>query len=104
MLGILSVACNYTYTRKRDTSLANWKTYSVCLKVTIPTDPVELSFWVAMNLPIDDAQRLKVLQMDCAVPRLRMELGLLKKVNEKPLSLAFRILKSSKPFTLCVLF
>lgn len=48
-------------------------------QVTIPTDPVELSFWVAMNLPIDDAQRLKVLQMDCAVPRLRMELSLLKK-------------------------
>ena len=59
------------------------------MKVTVPTDPVELSFWVAMNLPIDDAQRLKVLQMDCAVPRLRMELGLLKKVNEKPLSLEY---------------
>ena len=53
------------------------------MKVAIPTDPVELSFWVAMNLPIDDAQRLKVLQMDCAVPRLRMELSLLKKVNIK---------------------
>ena len=51
-------------------------------QVSIPSDPVELSFWVAMNLPIDDAQRLRVLQMDCAVPRLRMELSLLKKVSK----------------------
>ena len=58
------------------------KICSVCLKVAIPTDPVELSFWVAMNLPIDDAQRLKVLEMDCAVPRLRMELSLLRKVKK----------------------
>ena len=59
-----------------------WNTHSLCFQVSIPVDPVELSFWVAMNLPIDDAQRLRVLQMDCAVPRLRMELSLLKKVSK----------------------
>jgi len=45
--------------------------------VSIPSDPEELSFWVACNLPVDDSHRLAVLAMDCAEQRLRYELGLL---------------------------
>ncbi|XP_046400322.1 protein cereblon [Ischnura elegans] len=40
-------------------------------------DPVELSFWVVQNLPLDDKQRVKLLRMNSAIQRLRWELGIL---------------------------
>jgi cereblon len=55
-------------------------------QLSIPYDPVSLSFWVAINLPIDDIYRQRILQMDCAVQRLRFELSLLKKVSSIHLS------------------
>ncbi len=50
-------------------------------QVSVPSDPEELSFWVAWNLPLTDKHRYRILEFDCAVQRLRYELGLFKKVN-----------------------
>lgn len=47
--------------------------------VTIPTDPVELSFWVAQNLPLRDEQRLTLLTINSAVQRMRWELCIMEK-------------------------
>ena len=48
-------------------------------RVTVPRDPVELSFWVGINLPLDDEHRIKILELNNAVQRLRFELSLLDK-------------------------
>lgn len=42
-----------------------------------PKQPEALSYWVASNLPVDDSVRVKLLEMDCVVRRLRCELHLL---------------------------
>ena len=52
------------------------------MQVKIPKDPKELSFWVATNLPLDDTHRLKILEINCAIQRLRFELSLIEKVSE----------------------
>jgi hypothetical protein len=57
-------------------------------QVKIPKDPKELSFWVATNLPLDDGYRLKILEINCAIQRLRFELSLIEKVILKLISLA----------------
>ena len=44
-------------------------------------DPVELSFWVCKNLPLDDSQRLNILSIDNAVQRLRCALSVMEKVG-----------------------
>lgn len=44
-------------------------------------DPVELSFWVCKNLPLDDTQRLNILSIDSAVQRLRCALSIMEKVG-----------------------
>lgn len=44
-------------------------------------DPVELSFWVCKNLPLDDSQRLNLLSIDNAVQRLRCALSVMEKVG-----------------------
>lgn len=46
---------------------------------TVPQDPVDLSWWVAASLPIEDSQRSLLLSINCAVQRLRAELSLLRK-------------------------
>ena len=55
--------------------------YSSSFQVKIPRDPKELSFWVATNLPLDDTHRLKILEINCAIQRLRFELSLIEKVT-----------------------
>ncbi|XP_052126292.1 protein cereblon isoform X2 [Frankliniella occidentalis] len=45
----------------------------------IPSDPIELSFWVARSLPVSDAVRLIPLRMNSAIQRLRWELNTLEK-------------------------
>ncbi|XP_023248163.1 protein cereblon [Copidosoma floridanum] len=45
----------------------------------IPMNPTDLSFWVAQNLPLSDAERIKLLTYDCAVSRLQWELDYLTK-------------------------
>lgn len=45
----------------------------------IPEDPTELSFWVAQNLPLDDNERIILLNHDCAIPRLQWEIKYLVK-------------------------
>ncbi|GLH08848.1 Protein cereblon homolog [Gryllus bimaculatus] len=46
---------------------------------SFPTDPVELSFWVAQSVPLRDEQKLDLLRIDCAVQRLRWELSVLER-------------------------
>ncbi len=47
----------------------------------MPTDPVDFSYWVASNLPLDDSLKLHLLKMDSAVQRLRCELSIMQKVS-----------------------
>ncbi|XP_022102468.1 LOW QUALITY PROTEIN: protein cereblon-like [Acanthaster planci] len=46
---------------------------------TLPSNPSGFSFWVASNLPLNDTQRLKLLEINCPVQRLRLELDTLRK-------------------------
>lgn len=47
----------------------------------LPNDPVDLSFWVCKNLPLDDSQRLNLLSLDSAVQRLRCALSIMEKCS-----------------------
>ncbi|RUS71602.1 hypothetical protein EGW08_020637 [Elysia chlorotica] len=53
--------------------LQNW------CPVSLPSDPVDLSFWVAHNLPVNDDVRLKLLSFDSVVQRLRFGLNVIRK-------------------------
>ncbi|XP_014234795.1 protein cereblon [Trichogramma pretiosum] len=44
-----------------------------------PDDPIELSYWVAQNLPLTDDERVLLLKFDCAISRLQWELKYLTK-------------------------
>ncbi|CAL1539913.1 unnamed protein product [Lymnaea stagnalis] len=46
---------------------------------SLPPDPVELSFWVAHNLPVNNEMRLRLLQFDSVVQRLRYGLSIIRK-------------------------
>lgn len=50
---------------------------------SIPTDPVDLSFWVAKNILMDHDERLMLLSYDCAISRLQRELKYLVEVGYK---------------------
>lgn len=50
-------------------------------EVIVPRDPKELSFWVASNLPLDDSHRLHLLEIGCAIPRLRCEISLMERCH-----------------------
>jgi len=43
--------------------------------------PVEYSFWLMANLPIDDKMKLSLLAINSTIQRLRCELGILKSVS-----------------------
>ncbi|XP_043674625.1 protein cereblon isoform X1 [Vespula pensylvanica] len=43
----------------------------------IPKDPIELSFWVAQNVLVDDDERIDLLNYDCAIARLQREIKFL---------------------------
>lgn len=47
----------------------------------IPKDPIELSFWVAQNVLVDDDERIDLLNYDCAIARLQREIKLLIEVT-----------------------
>lgn len=49
--------------------------------VHIPPDPVDLSYWVVQNLPLEDDQRLQLLNINNANQRLRAELSILQRVR-----------------------
>ncbi|XP_015108351.1 protein cereblon isoform X1 [Diachasma alloeum] len=51
--------------------------------INIPTDPTELSFWVAQNLIMKDNVKISLLELDCAIQRLQVEVKLLAKLQEK---------------------
>lgn len=56
----------------------------ICSRVfNIPTDPTELSFWVAQNLIMKDKVKISLLELDCAINRLQLEAKLLSKLQEK---------------------
>lgn len=46
----------------------------------VPSEPSALSFWVAQNLPLVDAQRANLLEINSSVQRLRWEYSFLEKV------------------------
>lgn len=46
----------------------------------IPTDPVELSYWVIQNMPLEDNQRLFLLNINNPNQRLRAVLSILQQV------------------------
>ncbi|XP_052085302.1 protein cereblon-like [Mytilus californianus] len=47
----------------------------------LTNDPIELSYWVCQNLPLDDSQRLNLLSLDSAVQRLRCALSIMEKCS-----------------------
>lgn len=56
------------------------RSWNNAIKVeTIPSDPVNFSFWVAANMPLDDSLRLSLLSKNSAVQRLICQLDILKK-------------------------
>lgn len=46
----------------------------------VPLDPIDLSYWVIQNLPLDDDLRLQLLSINNANQRLRAELTILQRV------------------------
>ena len=44
-----------------------------------PDGPVEFSYWVAANLPLEDEQRIEFLSLTCSIQRLRWLLSLLQR-------------------------
>ncbi|XP_072027425.1 protein cereblon-like [Amphiura filiformis] len=58
--------------------LRSWYEDSLTLE-KVPANPVDFSYWVASNIPLDDNQRLGLLEINSAVQRLRRILDLLKK-------------------------
>ena len=47
----------------------------------IPRDPIDLSYWIIQNLPLEDSQRLQLLAINNPNQRLRAELSILLKVR-----------------------
>ncbi|KAL8602511.1 hypothetical protein ACOMHN_065383 [Nucella lapillus] len=47
--------------------------------MTLPTDAMELSYWVAQNLPLDNAMRMHLLEVACPLHRLRSEIAIMRK-------------------------
>lgn len=43
--------------------------------------PVDFSYWVAQNLPVDDDMKLQILGINCCIQRLRVELSVMQKVG-----------------------
>uniref|UniRef100_A0A2C9KJ22 Protein cereblon n=1 Tax=Biomphalaria glabrata TaxID=6526 RepID=A0A2C9KJ22_BIOGL len=46
---------------------------------SLPPDPIDLSFWVAHNLPVNNDVRLRLLKFDSVVQRLRFGLSVIRK-------------------------
>ncbi|XP_078339772.1 protein cereblon-like [Crassostrea virginica] len=47
----------------------------------LPRHPVELSYWVIQNLPLDDNLRISLMEIDSAVQRLRCSLSIVQKCS-----------------------
>jgi hypothetical protein len=56
------------------------KTSENASMLKIPSEPIALSYWVAQNLPLVDAQRSNLLEINSSIQRLRWELSFLEKV------------------------
>ncbi|XP_077862766.1 protein cereblon-like [Saccoglossus kowalevskii] len=59
--------------------LSGWYEGTQTKLSNVPSNPTDFSFWVASNLPLDDGWRLHLLEINCAVQRLRCELDLMRK-------------------------
>ena len=68
-----------TVVQRMKQKLNKWNETIQAEKLT--DDPVELSFWVCKNLPLDDSQRLNLLSIDNAVQRLRCALSVMEKCS-----------------------
>lgn len=49
-------------------------------RITLPSNPIEFSYWVAANIPLDDFQRLELIKINEVTQRLRLELQILETV------------------------
>ncbi|KXJ24585.1 protein cereblon [Exaiptasia diaphana] len=47
----------------------------------VPADPIDFSYWVAANLPLDDTLKIELLNIDCTTQRLRKELDIMHKCS-----------------------
>nr|XP_015930169.1 protein cereblon isoform X2 [Parasteatoda tepidariorum] len=45
--------------------------------INLPNNPIEFSYWVAANIPLDDFQRLELIKINEVTQRLRLELKIL---------------------------
>lgn len=58
------------------------KSWSETLRIdNIPQSPIDFSFWVAANMPLDDSLRLQILGINCPTQRLRKELEIVRKCS-----------------------
>lgn len=60
----------------KKTLFVNIETVSI-----IPSDPVDLSYWIIQNLPLEDSQRLQLLKINNPNQRLRVELSILQQAR-----------------------
>ncbi|KAK3699916.1 hypothetical protein QZH41_016573 [Actinostola sp. cb2023] len=47
----------------------------------VPADPIDFSYWVAANLPLDDKLKIELLHIDCTTQRLRKELDIMQRCS-----------------------
>ncbi|KAK3103864.1 hypothetical protein FSP39_022508 [Pinctada imbricata] len=47
----------------------------------MPRNPIELSYWIAQNLPLDNDQKLRMLVIDNAIQRLRCAVSIVQKCS-----------------------
>ncbi|RMX48678.1 hypothetical protein pdam_00014329 [Pocillopora damicornis] len=58
------------------------KSWSETLRIdNVPRSPLDFSFWVAANMPLDDSLRLQILGINCPTQRLRKELEIVRKCS-----------------------
>ena len=62
----------------------------------MPQDPVDFSYWLAGNLPLDDAMKIQLLRIDSAIQRLRCELNIMQRVSYSPSEKLMILVKYNK--------
>lgn len=53
----------------------------ILLEHCAPSDPIKLSYWFMQNFQLNDDERLKILKLNSAVQRLKLELHYLQMVT-----------------------
>ncbi|XP_054276612.1 protein cereblon [Macrosteles quadrilineatus] len=72
------------------------------VKLVLPDDPTELSFWVARNVPMKEIHRVMMLKLNSPIQRLRWELKIMQQVAySECLDAISPFWKLSKQFLCC---